>query len=499
MIRSVFRPFFWVLACMALPPGPRLQAEVLQDDWAKVIMGGGQIGYFHITTEKIQEDGRDIFVTVEETNFSMMRAGIVLKISEKSRTREDESGQVLDFKMERNMGGDLMEVTGKTEAGRIKIVANGVPSAAPYPAGALGPHRIDHEMRQKGFAPGTMSSLPMFNREDPSEAVTVSTVILEKQKMKIGQVEKEWLVSDTTMSHMPGMTIRTWGDDQGNFELIQMPLGGLGTIEMQRSSKEEALQQARPAEIIANTLVKPSRPIPHPEKLKEAVYRMDAPKSGPNTFYSGDGQKVEAKGDGVCEIRVGMPVKPPAEAIFKDAPVQDAAYSAYLKPSSFIQSDDPAVAALARKIAGSESNALILASRIQQGVYLKMAKKNLGTGLASAGLVAKTLEGDCTEHAVLSAAIGRALGLPSRVVAGMVYVPPGSNPDFAGNFGYHMWAEVLVAPDVWWPVDAALGRFDVTHIAMTKTPLEKPGIETQLVLPMLQVIGNLKVEVLETK
>jgi hypothetical protein len=339
----------------------------------------------------------------------------------------------------------------------------------------------------------------MFNREDPGEAVTVSTVIIEKQKKKIGEVEKDWLVSDTTMSHMPGMTIRTWGDDEGNFELIRMPLGGLGTVEMQRSSKEEALQQAKPAEMMANTLVKPSRAIPHPEKLKEAAYRMSAPKSLPTTFYNGDGQKAEGKGEGVYEVRVSMPVKPPAEAIFKDAPLQDDAYAIYLKPSSFIQSNDPAVVALARQIAGSESDALTLATRIQQGVYLKMAKKNLGMGLASAGLTAKTLEGDCTEHAVLCAAIGRSLGLPSRVVAGMVYAPPGSHPDFGGNFGYHMWAEILVAPGVWWPVDAAFGRFDVTHIALLKTPLEKPGIETELVIPMIQLMGDLKIEVLETK
>lgn len=499
MSRFVSGVWFLVLAGAVLLSASALRAEVLHDDWAKVTMGAGQIGYFHVAAEKIQEDGRDIFVTVEETSLTMMRAGIVLKVLEKSETREDENGQVLGFKMERRMGGDLMEVAGKTEAGQVKIVANGVPSTTPYPAGALGPHRIDLEIRKKGFVPGTVSSLPMFNREDPEDAVTVSVVIVEKQKMEIGGTEKDWLVSDTTMSHMPGMTIRTWGDDEGNFELIRMPLGGLGTVEMQRSSKEEALQEAKPAEMVSNTLVKPSRAIPHPEKLREAAYRMTAPKSTPATFYDGDGQKTEAKGEGVYEVRVSMPVKPPAEAIFKDAPIQDAAYAIYLKPSSFIQADDPAVVALARQIAGSESNALTLASRIQQGVYLKMAKKNLGVGLASAGMAAKTLEGDCTEHAVLSAAIGRALGLPSRVVAGMVYAPPGSNPDFEGNFGYHMWAEVLVAPNVWWPVDAALGRFDVTHIALLKTPLEKPGIETELVIPMIQLMGDLKIEVLETK
>jgi len=476
--------------------GGTLHAEVLQDEWARVLLAGNQIGFYHVSTEKIQEDGKDVYVSSEESNFSMRRAGIVLNLTEKSKTREDETGRVLSFKMERRMGGDLMEVSAKSEGDQLVVIANGMTSTAPYPETALGPRKIDVEMRQKGFAPGTTSTFSMFDREDPSKAATLTTTILPKEKLKIGDEEKEWVTSNSNISNMPGMTVKTWADDEGNFRLIRVPLGAMGTIEMEKSTKELAMQEAKPAEMFINTLIRPSRPVPNPEKLKEAVYLISAPKGKPVSFYSGEGQKVEAKENNTFQITVTLPVAPSADTIFKDSPIREGSFEKYLKPSPFLQSDDPGVIALARQIAGDENNALTLANRIQQGVYLKISNKNLATGIASAASVAKTLEGDCTEHAVLSAAIARALGLPSRIVVGLVYAPSGG---LAGYFGYHMWAEILVAPECWWPVDAAFGRYDVTHIAMAKSALEKPSFESELVTPFLQAMGEIKINVQEFK
>ena len=66
-----------------------------------------------------------------------------------------------------------------------------------------------------------------------------------------------------------------------------------------------------------------------------------------------------------------------------------------------------------------------------------MKKKNLSVGLATAKEVARTLAGDCTEHAVLAAALGRAAGIPTKVATGLVY--------FQGMLGYHMWTEFYAA------------------------------------------------------
>jgi len=86
----------------------------------------------------------------------------------------------------------------------------------------------------------------------------------------------------------------------------------------------------------------------------------------------------------------------------------------------------------------------------------------LSVAYASAAEVARSREGDCTEHAVLLAAMCRSVGLPARVVCGIVYVPSlGEKKDV---FLPHAWVEAYVGKE-WVCIDAALRGFDVGHIA----------------------------------
>jgi transglutaminase-like putative cysteine protease len=91
-------------------------------------------------------------------------------------------------------------------------------------------------------------------------------------------------------------------------------------------------------------------------------------------------------------------------------------------------------------------------------------------------------EGDCNEHAVLFAALARAVGLPARVVAGAVYLD--------GAFFYHAWCEVWLTR--WVSVDPTFHQFpaDATHIKfVTGGPDEQ--------LAMMEVVGRLGIEVLD--
>jgi len=89
--------------------------------------------------------------------------------------------------------------------------------------------------------------------------------------------------------------------------------------------------------------------------------------------------------------------------------------------------------------------------------------------------------GDCNEHAVLLAALGRAVGVPTRLVAGVVYVD--------GAFLYHAWCEVWLGE--WVAVDPAFGRFRRTP----RTSSSSPGPEEQFA--MVEVIGRLRITPVE--
>ena len=101
--------------------------------------------------------------------------------------------------------------------------------------------------------------------------------------------------------------------------------------------------------------------------------------------------------------------------------------------------------------------------RIEAFVRDYIRTKSLDVGYAYALEVARTPEGDCTEHAVLVAALGRAAGIPTRVVDGLAYAP-----GFAGRdqvFVPHAWTQAWV-DGRWQSFDAALDGFDAGHIAL---------------------------------
>jgi len=101
---------------------------------------------------------------------------------------------------------------------------------------------------------------------------------------------------------------------------------------------------------------------------------------------------------------------------------------------------------------------------LQEYVRRFIRNKDLNVGYASALEVAKHPEGDCTEHAVLLAALGRALGIPTRVVDGLAYTERYAGMDHV--FVPHAWAQAWVDGH-WQSFDAALPGFDAGHIALS--------------------------------
>ena len=122
----------------------------------------------------------------------------------------------------------------------------------------------------------------------------------------------------------------------------------------------------------------------------------------------------------------------------------------------------------------------------------------MGVAFATAAEVAKNLEGDCSEHGVLLAALCRAAGIPSRVVGGLVYAEelkvPGAEE--RGAFGFHMWTEVWIGE--WVALDATLGQgfVDATHVALARSAMESESSQFDLV-PIGKYMGKLSIKVLE--
>ena len=101
-------------------------------------------------------------------------------------------------------------------------------------------------------------------------------------------------------------------------------------------------------------------------------------------------------------------------------------------------------------------------------------------GVPSALETLKTKTGDCNEHTTLFVALARSVGIPSRVVAGLVYTK--------GRFGYHAWAEVKGRLG-WVSVDPTWGQMpvDVGHLSFVRGGLMA---QTRLI----RLMGKLRIK-----
>ena len=149
-----------------------------------------------------------------------------------------------------------------------------------------------------------------------------------------------------------------------------------------------------------------------------------------------------------------------------------------LKPTRFVQSDNKEIIKLARQAVGDSKDAAQAAKNIEAFVAKYVENKGLSVGYASAAEVAESRQGDCSEFAVLTAAMCRAVGIPAQVVVGMAYVKDfssltiGAQDKFEnGAFGGHAWVQAYIG-DRWVGLDAAfksagLGGYGPGHIALS--------------------------------
>ncbi|MEO7168988.1 MAG: transglutaminase-like domain-containing protein [Sphingomonas sp.] len=134
------------------------------------------------------------------------------------------------------------------------------------------------------------------------------------------------------------------------------------------------------------------------------------------------------------------------------------------KPTPWLQSDAAMIRAIATPIAR-----LPLSDAGKMKLLAKRAREHLKrvevSGHYSALDALKRGAGDCTEDAVVLAALGRAAGIPTRVANGLVY----ARQRFHGTsnaFLPHSWT-LAWADGAWRSFDLSLGDFDATHLALT--------------------------------
>ncbi|MEC9373657.1 MAG: transglutaminase-like domain-containing protein [Planctomycetota bacterium] len=477
-----------LILALSLAPLARAASE-REEAWYVVMMGDQRVGWM----QSVEEREEDRIRTSSEVKLSIARGGMALSISMLSRSVETAEAEPISMETVLELGAaptrtryefkdDTVTIT--TEAMGQKSV-----SEQPRPGGDwLPPAAAANYLKERldaGATEVTVATIEPLVGLQP----TYSTLrLLEKTTIEALGKRIPALKWSVEQAAVQGDAVQ-YTDLDGVPVRMEMDLGVL-SMTIIASEKELALSPLEPAEIMANTLVKPDRPIQRPRHTTTAVYRLSVPDGDMPEIPTQGPQRAERIDDRA--VRLTVDINNPAVAPDADDP-------RWLDASSMIDAEDDSIVELTRRaLRGAPADPAARAERLRAFVHDYMDLKNLGVGLATATQACQTREGDCTEHGVLLAAMLRADGIPARVATGLLYID-----EFIGAeqiFGYHMWSQALLTVDGaprWVDFDATLpgdNRTDATHIALSTSALEDGALINSMAA-MAPVFGRLKIEV----
>ncbi len=135
-----------------------------------------------------------------------------------------------------------------------------------------------------------------------------------------------------------------------------------------------------------------------------------------------------------------------------------------LEPTFWLQADHRRLSRIGQTVRDSDATDSEKMARLERWARQRMEEIDFAGHYSAAEALARG-SGDCTEGAVVLAALGRAAGIPTRVASGIVY----SRERYHGvshAFMPHAWTLAYVDGE-WKSFDMSLDGFDATHIALT--------------------------------
>lgn len=424
-----------------------------EETWMSVTLEGRKIGSMQSVRE--ERDGR--VVTSQTLDVRLDRGGIGIGITTSESVEETADGKPVSFRSASKLSGIETVTEGRVEGDSVKVTSHvggaKQEKSVAWPQGALMVEGLRRLAIQRGIAPGTSYKDKAF-QPSSVEAIEVATRIGKRESVDLPGGRRNLVRVEQDMA-VPGMPINavSWIDDKYNVQKMVMPLLGM-KLEMLACDRACAQAPNQNADLLTNALLKAPRAI-EPAALESGLRYTLAPRDKTRKLElpTTDEQRVTKQND---QIEVTVAAQPKATGNAKPVAADRA-------PNAWLQSDAPEIIALAKSAAQGAKTDLERMTQLEAYVRSYISQKNLSVGYASALETLKTREGDCTEHALLLAALGRSLGIPTRVVDGLAYTS-----SFAGAervFVPHAWVTAWI-DDRWQSFDAALDGFDAGHIAL---------------------------------
>jgi hypothetical protein len=468
------------------------EAQVDETEYFALFMEGKKVGYA-IQSRDIEGDK---VTTSVELKITLSRMGVSVSAKTKAKTFETVEGEPLGFELEQALGMMTTKTTGIIdEQGKLKVKTGQQEQEFDWPEEAVMSEGMRLLILERGLEEGTTYDVKFF---DPSmmQVVDVEVKVGPKQNVDLlGRVVTLTEIQSTVSSEQIGSIVSTeYYDDEFRLQKSIMPVMGM-TVEQIACTKEFALGEIDVLEMVDKMFMASPVPLGDLDSVRSITYYLSPTLEATDLkIPSNDNQKVEQLSNG----KIILTVEPVIAAKGVSFPYKgnNPEALAALKPSRYVESDEKVITDLAKRAVGGTSEAAEAAFKIESFVAGYVSDKSLSVGYASAAEVAVSKQGDCSEHAVLTAALCRAVGIPSQVVTGVAYVEDWRS--LQSGFGGHAWTQAYIG-DKWVGLDAAFrgagrGGYDAGHITLAVGSGNPEDF-----INLVNTMGQFKIDRLEVK
>jgi len=461
--------------------------------WYSVSILGAKVGYQQTRIQPVEHHAQPAIRCESFSRLRIHRSGAPLVTEIHFFDLTTAEGVLVELGSEVVQAGSSFKTHGRVQGDQLHltITTQGKPQelTLPWKPEYGGFHAVEQSLALQPMKPGQRRTLHALAAVVHQVAV-VELQALQEETVQLPSGEFRLLKIEATTRFPEGQSFRDvyWVDRTGTAMKLHSQAMNAELLATSRALAENpaALEKL---DLALDQAIPLNQPIIRPHQTSRVRYRVRLERGNPaQVFPQTPYQEVRQVDEHTAEVvvwasRPGWP--PPKTKTPPDPPTpQDQ------QPNSFVQSDDPRIAALAHEAVGQEKDRRQQALRLERFVHEYLQNKNFSTAFASALEVLQSREGDCTEHAVLLAALARALGIPARVAIGLVY--------HEGKFYYHMWNELYLL-DRWIAFDATLaeGGIGGAHLLLAHSHLHGASAFSAF-LPVLNVLGQgLRIELID--
>lgn len=479
---------------------------VFSDEWYVLMLNGQKCGHMHTTMQRHEGPGFDLIRTGTKMAMEVGRAESRISITFEQSTEETLAGEPISFSHRMVMGRIPLVTKGKIANGQVTITKSqfGLTTSREVyrlPSGAIMSWGTYREQIKRGLRTGLKYELSIYEPSVCVDELTPTTMeVFEQEALDLfGRKLRAFRTQQTANVKGTSVDTTSWITPGGDIVKLQMSVPPIDVpFEVIACSKTVALAANDPAELMVNTLIRAGRKLDR--QAQSITYRLVGKGKGEISIPETAMQEVISNADGAVILKLTrrsareeLAARAGHASSRPTAETED--LEPYLQATTDLNFKDEVVADLARKAAGDEKDPVKLTEKLCRFVHDYVETKNLNVGFATASEVARSREGDCTEHGVLLAALGRAVGIPTRIVTGIVYTE-----EFAGKknvFVGHLWTQFWIAGE-WIDVDAAFGQTDVdpTHITLGTSAAGDTGM-ADLVASGWMSLGKIALSVVD--